>query len=709
MQNGQNSGMWVVLDSLAVKTFTCDKQGIMTYFNNKWLAYRGTTLTQELNGGWCEGIHPNDLPNFVEVLTYSIENKTAFNVEYRLLRFDGVYRHMLSTVEPIFVNDEFIGFNGVTLDVTIHKDIIDEHARTLYLLNETNAMTKVGGWDYDVVNKKNTWTKEVYHIHEVDDSYVPNLHTALDFYHPEDKATIKNAFANLYYHAEPFDLELRIITAKGNIRWVHVQGKAIKEKENTVQLLGAFQDITEEKEKELARIESERKLRFVLNGLPVAVYLTDADGYITDHNDCAVELWGRTPKLAVDRWCGSTKLYNILGEIVPPGECPMAKAIKLNRSIFGEEAMLEREDGTKINFIAFATPYYNENNQLLGAMNVMVDITDRKLIEEKLTTLSYVARKTSNAVIITDASRKITWVNPGFTKMTGYTSDEAIGKNPGELLQFEKTNQETIGYMREAFAKVRPIRGELLNKGKRGNEFWVDMDIQPLTDMQGKITGFIAVQSDITEIKFMHDALRKSENKLRAILDSTSEMNVLLDKSCRILSYNRVAAHNVKMLFGRNIGLGELLWDYPLDKMRNELEYNISRAMLGISAKIETELKFEGISFWIEIAFFPVYDNQGELMGVALNGKDIENRKRAELKIEMQNKKLMEIAFAQSHTLRRPIANMLGLWDLLTTEFNSISFDELRVREILDLMGKSIQETDEVIRKIVKATKQIDD
>jgi len=709
MQNGLINDMSGVLDSLAVKTFTCNELGNMTYFNNKWVAFRGTTLFQELAGGWSRGIHPDDLIKFTETLSHSLINKSAFNIEFRLLRYDGIYRNMLSTVEPIFVNDEFVGFNGVTLDITIHKDIVDEHTRTLYLLNETNAMAKVGGWDYDVINKKNTWTKEVYHIHEVDDSYVPNLHTALDFYHPEDKATIKNAFANLYYKAEPFDLELRIITAKGNVRWVHVQGKAIKEQEHIVRLLGAFQDITEEKEIELAVLESERKLRFVLNGLPVAVYLTDADGYITDYNESAVDIWGRKPNIGVDRWCGSSKLYNIIGEHIPHDECPMAKAIKLNKSIFGEEAMLERQDGTKVSFIAFATPYHNGNNELLGAMNVMVDITDRKLIEERLTTLSFVARKTSNAVIITDASRKITWVNPGFTKITGYTSDEVIGKNPGELLQFEKTNPETISYMREAFAKARPIRIELLNKGKRGNEFWVDMDIQPLTDMLGKITGFIAVQSDITEIKYMHDALRKSENKLRAILDSTSEMNVLLDKSCRILSYNRVAAHNVKMLFGRNIGLGELLWDYPLDKMRNDLEYNISRAMLGISAKIETELKFEGISFWIEIEFFPVYDNKGELMGVALNGKDIETRKRAELKIEMQNKKLMDIAFAQSHTLRRPIANMLGLWDLLTTEFNGVVFDEIRVREILQMMGKTIQETDDVIRQIVKATKQIED
>jgi PAS domain S-box-containing protein len=705
----QVSGKYNVLNTLPIKVWMCDAVGSMNYFNTQWLLYRGTSLKYEIQGGWCEGIHLNDLPKFIEVLSGAVITQQAFNFEFRLLNSNGSYCNILNIAEPVIVDGVFDGFSGVAIDISVHKDIENQYGRTLHLLNETNAMAKVGGWDYDVILKKNTWTKEVFKIHEVDDTYIPNLHTALDFYHPDDKLTIQEAFANLYYKAIPFDLELRIITAKANRKWVHVQGKAIVEKGSIIRLIGAFQDISQEKEAELAIIESERKLRFILTGLPVAVYLTDAEGYITDFNESASEMWGRSPIVGKDRWCGSTQLFNISGERILHEECPMAKALKQNKSIYGEEAMLKRENGTVVNFIAFATPYHNCNKELLGAMNVMVDITDRKLIEEKLTTLSFVARKTSNAVIITNADRKITWVNPGFTKITGYTSDEAIGKGPGELLQFEKTNQQTINDMRQAFLKAKPIRVELLNKGKKGNEFWVDMDIQPLTDMQGKINGFIAVQSDITELMYMQEALRKSENKLRAILDSTSEMNVLLDKSCCILSFNRVAALKIEMLFGRNIVLGESIWDYPLDKMRRDLEYYITRAMSGVSSKVETELQFEGVSFWIEIEFFPVHNNTGELMGVALNGKDIENRKRAELKIEMQNKKLKDIAFVQSHTLRRPIANIMGLWSLMTTEFKNAPVNEPRIREILILMGKSVQETDNVIRQIVKATKQIED
>ena len=94
----------------------------------------------------------------------------------------------------------------------------------------------------------------------------------------------------------------------------------------------------------------------------------------------------------------------------------MAMALKKSKSISGEEMMLEKADGTRVNIITFVTPYYNFAGKLQGAMNVMVDITDRKLIEEKLTKLSFVARKTSNAVIITDADRRMTWVNPGLLK-----------------------------------------------------------------------------------------------------------------------------------------------------------------------------------------------------------------------------------------------------------------------------------------------------
>ncbi|MBP9187793.1 MAG: PAS domain S-box protein, partial [Bacteroidia bacterium] len=154
---------------------------------------------------------------------------------------------------------------------------------------------------------------------------------------------------------------------------------------------------------------------------------------------------------------------------------------------------------------------------------------------------------------------------------------------------------------------------------------------------------------------------------------------------------------------------GESIWDYPLNaEMRIEIKKNIDDALNGKSNKIETKIDAEGLSFWVELTYFPVYDNSGKLVGVALNGKDIDSNKRAELKVEQQNKKLLGIAFMQSHTLRRPIANIMGLCDLLCAEFKQEELNLMSINELMSLLVKSVSQTDNVIRNIVDSTKDIE-
>ena len=93
---------------------------------------------------------------------------------------------------------------------------------------------------------------------------------------------------------------------------------------------------------------------------------------------------------------------------------------------------------------------------------------------------------------------------------------------------------------------------------------------------------------------------------------------------------------------------------------------------------------------------------------MALNGKDIDSNKRAELKVEQQNKKLLGIAFMQSHTLRRPIANIMGLCDLLCAEFKQEELNLMSINELMSLLVKSVSQTDNVIRNIVDSTKDIE-
>jgi len=143
--------------------------------------------------------------------------------------------------------------------------------------------------------------------------------------------------------------------------------------------------------------------------------------------------------------------------------------------------------------------------------------------EAKLLLLSMVAQRTSNAAIITDAQRRIIWVNEGFTRITKYSLKEVIGKKPGEVVQFEKTDKETIARLRTALHSGQGFRGEILNRSKDGQEYWLDMDIQPLLDAKGGLTGFMAIESDITERKLTEVTLVNMRDRLQAAVTGTSD------------------------------------------------------------------------------------------------------------------------------------------------------------------------------------------
>ena len=129
--------------------------------------------------------------------------------------------------------------------------------------------------------------------------------------------------------------------------------------------------------------ERERRYRELLSALPAAVYTTDAAGRLTYYNEAAVEMWGHSPPLGTTEWCGSWKLFWPDGTPMPHDQCPMAVALKEDRIVRGLEAFAERPDGTRVPFIPYPTPLHDEAGQLVGAVNMLVDITERKRAEER--------------------------------------------------------------------------------------------------------------------------------------------------------------------------------------------------------------------------------------------------------------------------------------------------------------------------------------
>src|SRR5580698_4649838 len=122
--------------------------------------------------------------------------------------------------------------------------------------------------------------------------------------------------------------------------------------------------------------------RQVVETLPAAIYITDADGVITYYNDAAAQLWGWRPELGKNHWCGSWKLFWPDGRALPHDQCPMATALRERRPNRGMEAIAERPDGVRVPFLPYPTLLYDASGEVVGAVNMLVDITDRKRAEE---------------------------------------------------------------------------------------------------------------------------------------------------------------------------------------------------------------------------------------------------------------------------------------------------------------------------------------
>jgi PAS domain S-box-containing protein len=152
-------------------------------------------------------------------------------------------------------------------------------------------------------------------------------------------------------------------------------------------------------------------------------------------------------------------------------------------------------------------------------------INDRlRVSEAEARKLALIASRTDNAVVLTDSRGFIEWVNEGFTRLTGYTLAEVLGQAPGAFLQGPETDRQTTARIGECLRTGLPFSETLLNYHKSGRKYWLSVDGQPIYDDQGNITHYMAIERDVTAMKTSEIALRESEERYRALVNSLSEV-----------------------------------------------------------------------------------------------------------------------------------------------------------------------------------------
>ncbi|RWI22113.1 MAG: PAS domain S-box protein [Mesorhizobium sp.] len=250
--------------------------------------------------------------------------------------------------------------------------------------------------------------------------------------------------------------------------------------------------------------------RQILDSLPVAIYTTDQHGTITYFNRAAAELAGREPEVGKDKWCVTFKLFTPDGKELPHDECPMAIALKENRPVRNQEAIAQRPDGSFFPFLPYPTPIRDEDGNLIGAVNMLLDLTDRQCAEEARFHLSAIVASSFDAIVSKDLNTIIKSWNHGAERLFGYTAEEAIGRSVTMLIPADHQDEEPR-ILERIRRGERVETYETIRQRKDGSLVPVSLTVSPVRNATGHIIGASKIARDIT-------SARENEHRIRMLM-----------------------------------------------------------------------------------------------------------------------------------------------------------------------------------------------
>ncbi|GGF40126.1 PAS domain-containing hybrid sensor histidine kinase/response regulator [Echinicola rosea] len=415
---------------------------------------------------------------------------------------------------------------GNALDITERYQLEREYDRLKEMLEQTNSVARVGGWEVDLKDNTIFWSKVTREIHEVPDDFVPDTAKAIEFYKEgKHRQAIQQAFENAVRKNEPYDLELILVTANGKEVWTRAIGQPESINGECVRIFGTFQDITAQKEAELEIIRSKNLLEDVLNASSeISIIATDKNGLISLFNKGAEKMLGYSAEEMIGKQ--SPAIIHDPEEIAERGQ---ELSDKYHQEISGFEVFVylpelkgaeEREwtyirkDGRKLYVSLAVTSMRNEEGEITGYLGMATDITERKHAEQALT----IEKARLNA-FVSHAPAAVAM----FDKEIQYI---AYSNRWVEEYQLEgtdlsgKSHYEVFGTISEEWKAIhaRSLKGEVIrNEEDRwrpdgwDHDQFLRWEVRPWHYYDGSIGGIMMLTQDITETCLQREELKKAK------------------------------------------------------------------------------------------------------------------------------------------------------------------------------------------------------
>ncbi|MCK5238243.1 MAG: PAS domain S-box protein, partial [Candidatus Thorarchaeota archaeon] len=443
-----------------------------------------------------------------------------------------------------------------------------------------------------------------------------------------------------------------------------------------------FSDITERKKSDRALEESERRFRDVAESTSDWIWEVDANGAYTYVGSRIRDVLGYEPEEVL----GRTPF-----DMMPPDEA--AKILEIFSEISkGKKRIQDLEnwnthkDGHMVCLLTNGVPILDEAGTLLGYRGVDKDITAKKQADLELRKLSHAVEQSPISIVITDTEGTIEYVNPTFTKLTGYSLEEAIGQNP-RILQSDLTPRETYDELWNQITSGMNWRGSFVNKKKDGELYWEDARISPIKDSEGVITHFVAAKEDISDRKRSEDNLRESEERYRTVVKSMEELVFVYDSEDRITQFH--ASNDSLLLLPPQDFIGK-----PATEV---LPAHVAKPLTELLRVVRTTKESQTFDYTLtinekEIMFSASLSPHEDGISVVSVVRNVTDYTDAYEHLRIQKEELSEFAHSMNHDLNNYFLKIRVISKLLESEPNpdhTKKINDLLV-EMSDLLKHSV-------------------
>ena len=462
-------------------------------------------------------------------------------------------------------------------------------------------------------------------------------------------------------------------------------------------------EISEHRQADNALRESEKRLSRLMGNLPGTAYRCKPDDERTMEfisNGC-LPITGYKPEDFIDN-----EKISFLDIIHPEDKAHTKEQV--------EKALAEKKPYQLVYRIITAPGFekwvweqgvgvFSDKGFVKALEGFILDITEQRTAESQLLLLSTALETAANGIMITDAEGNFVWVNAAFTRMTGYTGNDVLGKNASIL----KSGKHQKSYYKELWDTINSgevWRGEMINQRKNGSFYDEEITISPVLDTSGKISHFIGIKTDITARKHADKALRESEERFRGLYENATIGIYQTSPDGKVIMANPTMVKMLGFNSFEDLHFIDIEKGYTNSDQRKKFRVSIEKE--GIVTGFESAWRRSDRNIiYLRESARAIKDDQGKMLFIEGTVEDITDRKRAEYALieakenaEKSDRLKTEFLAQMSHEIRTPINALLSFANMIREEVEDKVDEDLKEGfKIIDIEGKRVIRTVDLI------------